>query len=642
MNLMKNPRALGKWFIVGVVLLVFIAALVYFSRDISANSASMPDVSFLNKNMRVEKIFMSDEYSDEQIVNALKNPTYEAKGDDLNSKISLEILSKSKDLSARLNQPAKRSFSDRAKPLSDKGKFIDYVIWTANSKGDILVPSKESLTIDSPKTDSDNFVFSPYIFNARKIFFEEVYNKIEEIVGPRLSDRKITVQVGTGCTSHFEASPNTIVLCNDDINQDWVVVHELAHAFHGLYCLNGIWEEGFAVSVTDIVVPSDQANERGFRNDIYNLPFRAYTERYGVGSGRYISTYYFGSSLMRKLYIENKSFFKQFNTDIYNSSLYGFQFTDGILINLIAKAVPKVENRDTKIWFVDQFAFIPSAVPSGDIHLEISDTQSSALDLFDCYVDGSVVKNYTIKVFGTDGGLLGTTTKRTEYSEFYIDFVDFWNFIGPAKLNAYYKSTGIVKFEYFTNGDESNKRVQYLPKVAISEGESEEEIYGNIFGVVIGDASEVILRNLDTGWKKSYTISNGAFRVDDSEAIAEGKYQMTVIKKMPAGSKKVVAYKYFNKMNMSGYKVVASVLPSDYDLQISKATRAGSILNVSTKPSVNLSQYFSIGAVPRQRVWGSASSLSLDASSYVGKTIQLDVFYNDGLGLTKKRTRSIR
>lgn len=505
---------------------------------------------------------------------------------------------------------------------------------------------------------ADNFDFAPDISEVTKTNLITAYPKIEALYGKRsnidrikITQEKECVPIGRSCYMPWQ---NAIIFSYNQVNESYVALHELIHAFHGPFCLEPIWEEGMTTAATYIIDNTQSIPKDALTNyEEQNLPMRDF---YGVTTAKGIDPYMWGSAAFYKIYLENKQFFLNFNPRLYAITYP----TDSTLTKLVGDVIPKIEGEYTTEWFSHQYSFMPRY-----------DATWNSINYF-FYGEGSEGLGLVIEPISNGGGSVGWSTgvfARKPIKTINLRAVDSKNaeivtctkdvsattgnyndtgfgseayyFYGLSNSDCVTKKSadgflGLVKATLWIDGDTKTSMTKYF------------QLFGNTYqempirGMITSVADQVELVNLDTNWRTTAAVTNGLFSFGQSSASQAGRYQINAYKTVSkcitgtnicTSSRQLVAQKFLNKPEGT----YSAVIDAPYcSTNITTTALNRSITMKATTADGNAcGLVFRLNGVPVYRTWASSAEYSfsdLEKAKTYTVSLLASKGYNRGSG----------
>ena len=354
---------------------------------------------------------------------------------------------------------------------------------------------------------------------------------------------KIKVEDTPSQRPYYQSSTNLVVL--DPTRLDQVtIIHELAHAFHGPFVQQPLWEEGMATAVSEIVMkeidPSfDEHN--AIQNHRYywqkNLAIQSFAETNDTEYSN--EAYNLGAPVMRSLHFANNNFFLAFNLALYQREIEriprsgdftGTELSRHELIQIAdsASSGVRVEERSVRDWFRFQYPFIERIYGrSNSIILPNSYILENNNVAFTLKVPCSEYEDCkaNIRVSKYDG----TTIASADYDiiERTADDGGIINISGAdlfaENYAAYQSYTGMLRF--VIDPSFGSASTQYMPKL-------QNFADYNFIGIVEGGNGDAHVEKIGGGYSASLPINNGLFfntyRNEAEKALSLGDFRITV------------------------------------------------------------------------------------------------------------------
>lgn len=513
----------------------------------------------------------------------------------------------------------------------------DIVIYLADSQGNLITPQLPAkLRVNSStltKTVADNFIFDTSVPANLRQSFIDAYPKIEAFYGPRSDNRKIQVFYDPNLDrGYYNQYSSSIMVDSRFLNDKYLVIHELAHAFHGLYCQTPLWEEGMAEATAEIIsqqngIVSYNEVDQGYpQAELWNLPNRTYDS---VESARASDDpYTIGSMVFAKIFVENPNFFKQFNTILYAQN---YNYDSNLeLINIASKVVSKIEGKPVLDWFSHQYAFFRPSYIAPDTICALNYLFQNLQPDFPMLMLGGWTTHTKInlKLYSASGQLLGAASNLPDNCDSggcYLDVL--YSDIFGSKVNEIFDSyEGLIKLDMTATSNPNNHVIQYIIKaneLATS--------YNSIIGLVAeSKADSVKIQNLTTGWSTNIPIINGFFATNAIGGRQPGKYKVDVYS---SGKLVDTGDRYFNlalptPINGWAYTLVLQENYDSYYLR-SQVYPSNNSVSINTSEGSYTSQTLSLNGFPIDRVWDQNHNFSVTGLQ-PNTTYQYQITQNDG------------
>ena len=608
-----------KWLLIiaGVLLVVGAGVYVYFAKisadvissstDIFADTLEQPD---LNDPTLIR---LPDRYTKDEIKSARTKS--------INGIEAKKLTTKESEISKYIADKA----SELAKSIpivkDEKGRTInDLVFKVADSEGQIISPTTGTIARATKiKKVADNFAFDSTVPQKDKDIMLRAYPIIESIYGPRSSSQPIKVfrnsELYRAC---YMSDMNLIMLDSGD--RDDTPIHELVHAFHGLYGLDSIWEEGMAVKVTQLVVKKMNLTSLTQSESLISSGY-AYRSVYELASvdDEYVADtagstpYMYGSAIIDTFYGADSAFLKNFNNSLYKINLS--QLTAGQVLTTIAQTIKSVEGEDTLSWLSKRYGLTAvTRDEAGDLpqmfsvdlwqegyHQYIDDRFS--ITLRSNYILGD--SDFEINVFDSRGKLLMNNDNCTNTRK--LD-----SYVGKECDNdstEFRDYDGVVKIETTPTAKPENKKIQYLIKVS-----SKTSTLGRKFYILDLSAANYAKITNSAGAVKFLTKESGYFASADSWFSAPGNYKIETYKKTSkctgqdlakcAGS--AIGKKIYYRPNNQFMVHYSIAMPTENlcsgEVNLISPLNNGAIFSVTS--SNNCGYVITANKIPLARYWG--------------------------------------
>lgn len=393
----------------------------------------------------------------------------------------------------------------RAPGDEEKQKFLDAVVVFTDENTRPILPDLENIKSTKssflptafaetrttiPSTNKIAFVISSDFNVTEKQAIQQsidtYYSHIQNIYGPPLFNITVTIRKQSPdswtCGLYF---PSTNIIQISYVNDKNCLLHEMVHAWRDdLVASPSQFEEGSATFVADKILsfePIDGSYD--FRN-------RSFLAQSVISQPQSGYSYGFSAKAFSKLWIEDNSFFKNFNTKIYQ----GFSAKNALL-----GSISTVEGQSINNWFTKQYIFNPSTrqgrafIPE-NLDFRLVDLSSSS--------PMAPLNNKTIsyKLSDMSGNVLGENTCETLYG-----FVEFYK-KGPCSAGFPVGDFEGVSKLVLTDIETSMEDVFYLP-IKITAHEIVSGDYNPVNGIYI------VLPQLDSNLLSK--LSAFAFQITD-------------------------------------------------------------------------------------------------------------------------------
>lgn len=614
-----NKRKLVFWLVLAVLLTASAYALIVrpkFSAD-SVSGAGL-DVSTLANLEASQTTFpiIQLSYTKEQIKKALddykNHPSVDLSNLDALSQKIINELEEKKTALALQSSSEEISY----KIIDKDGVPVD--LSTINT-GSIIAETK------------DNFDFDTDITEEMKNIYISAYPKIEAIYGKRSNNNKIKIEIdeNQGAWSYFYPELNKISLGKGisatSTSGKQIMTHELVHAFRGVYCLPAIWEEGSANFISNLILntggmvtaPHFEANNTPFGNFETENATTAFT-------GAYISGWIFVS----KLYQEDKSFFKRFNSLLYQTAAKNpdIIYSQSQIINLATKTLPIIEGEPSTTWF-NHFYYItkPSVPIANDYNTNPSVDKEGKFDLL---IFKNLKKNKANTYHMVAKDYSGKVIADCQAND---SVVNSWNAgIGQACANrtSIKGYTGLVQVTLTFDGNESDARTKYYPIIDGKSASDPSLSNINTTAVIISSnkADDAVIANKDNpGWKITVPVTNGIIQISDAEAKKSGRYEITLRRNItkicyPAFMKKdctfIATNLYKRTFNRDAFLIQTGIqitMKSGGILGRMKTTLAKNrSIDFTTNASQYVGQLLTINGTIVDRYWGPSNTFTVN------------------------------
>lgn len=522
-----------KFWIIGSVVLLIIAAVVVYLKYYSSIFADEVPADYFESLAQQSAndptiIKLPEKYSKDAIQKAL----------DANAKITSKSVStmnaEQNEIIKEIRNQAKKTVNrieanwqviSKNTPESKKTPKDfrpDSLITIADSNGEPVIPSVTPSSVKAASV-ADNFVFDATVSDKLKGLFIDAYPKLVEAYGPMSDDRPVKVfydaDLGRSYCNTWGKEIHIGGMWGGD--NPATVTHELAHAFHGRYSLDSLWEEGMASDITSVVGAGyyDVAAGGYTLESLVNFP--SYQEKDRNSAWMSVFPYQFGARTFNKFYLEDKDFYKKFNVELYKTVPKYSAHTPQKLINIIASKIAKtVEGEPTAGWFSHQYPFV---------EMDEQGQEMTNIDGSGYLFDGD---SYTdlIKIFGRD--FSQSSDFDVNYydarGEILLNKDDFLTMVkfkcgiikkivkGGPNFKKYQEYTGQITVKYNSIHTPENVHQQIIVK-------SKDRDYG--FHVIGNDGSNIAkFTNIGSGESKYTESENQLYSFDNSLRKEDGRY----------------------------------------------------------------------------------------------------------------------
>lgn len=589
------------------ILIIALAVGVFFlitnkSKADTIGKTSSPSLlsglSVNEQKSEMPTIKLPAKYSSEEITKALADANLKTRSVSTSSTEILAFIDKqTKELVAQTNTKIK---ADQAKtPNASKIGFADLVIDVRDSNDQPLIISQSASQTRSLSV-VDNFNFDASVTPDERTFFTEAYTKIENFIGPRDNEQKIfvthdsTYDTGTVIAAYYPSLNTIRFSMRDDgmseLNKE-VIAHELTHAFYGKHRLSDFWEEAIASTVpkmTGLIVTG--------QFDVYDSYYLYNYFRSAVDSGDYMSGYQYGSWVISRILLEDRTFLVKFNREIFQlTNSQSENMSSPGLIEMIGKIVPKVENKPIYNWFAEQYAFVPSDfnydMYQPNFILNGLSIKKSVEDDELTVQLGFSAKSVNIKIFDYNDKIIGECNNNN--TDFGVEIYDKCR----PKISPSY--SGYIKAIVVPDGNNDLAQTFYFPNPSLYS-------YG-IEGFVVGypGATIVTMTNLDSGKVNATEIKNGYFNFNCAGSICpynadlrkSGRYKLEI---KNGGS--VLTTRYFNKVSTNLVMPVYN-LPNNCNIMALSAIGVPGGISVTATINKFCASIVSLNGVPVVRAY---------------------------------------
>jgi hypothetical protein len=527
-------------------------------------------------------------------------------------------------------------------------RFSDRVIFTKDSEGNYLEPmiAKKIYELDQAEKRKtamlegasagfeDNFVFSGKSTTAIKNIIYKAYGQIYSIMGERsyayfattspLRSKYSKIQVvilplyEVQKICHVDAcyipSTNAIYFPTDVEKRYAMIVHELTHAFQGLFAFDEtIWCEGFATAVETIITETPDSRNLVASIEQTNLPTIDWTA-YRFGSVEYPNyPYYYGQNYMMKFWVEDNEFFKNFSQKYYTQRVATLsdatkKWAEPEYIKIVIGVLPTIEGLAANDWFVSNFIFMPISPIFQDVRLDNPGSllSNSALDVKVKVITGTpAIKYLTFNLYDHNNKQLGSYVKSNPPESFKVEWGNI--VVGKTNWTNLVNYTGLVKLVIMIDANPAKSRIYYFKKYATSGSNYVGECHLGWSAAMIGGGDSAVLKKLDSNGNliKSWTgkIKNGlaCFSLTNDPVIQKmGVYRLVVTKNAikAKGGKIVQPQKQFaHQFNLIANKNYHMVIRTEPDQACANCKTVASHSYIS-KENILLGRKLQVGAKP--------------------------------------------
>ena len=621
--------------------------------------------NLIKKNGAVDHMVkLSSEWTDKQIAEALieyqhlPNNQIKPEQQKIISEIRTKKAAKAKEISAK--NPGK---TDLIISIADSnGQSINQEIFSAlqNKKTSNSLIGKtyaqeatEDRCADAtvPSTN-DNFEFDCSVPDNVRTMLNASYIQIENIYGPKLSDRltgtkdiKITVEMmdeqdsDMGESDYYCADDNTITLNPLHQQDDFVLKHELVHAFHHVL-LNYMpfWEEGMAEAVTWLLSTDEQKKnnilQTYFEDNIatgwgQNFPGSRTSKGFYESETLSFSfrdwyDYYvwFSMANVKLYYAYGPSYFKILNTILIDqlkaADAIGilnddYQIYDQQIMQKAANLVPNLEGYPTLQWFAIKQFGVPNnfsefndsgervvsertlyAAP--DNGYSILTNGSGFIIYFNDPENNSLLDNVSLEIFDANNQSLGKIDNLGAFNSDGIRFETIIklkenDFISSDKLDYYHSYQGLIHMKI------GEVLEEFFPKTdsIYSSGKLKKVIYGLAIGAGNNKIASI------NGTKAS--IKNDMYIIGDPVASKDGLFKVEISPSNLFLSNKTILQG--GKVDYQFYKAKIDSYTTIADLRAMKCCSKADIPNKKITDSCTIcGKTISFNSVPIIRGWG--------------------------------------
>lgn len=588
------------WIIVAVFIIA-IGVLSYFyifNNGFSADSnvtehdqidlASLAGSQYSYEQNGVELIGLMG-YTKNQIEKALSTIYTNENTDDILSEESASIIA---EIYSGTRELIEIAVDDEGEDSSEE-VTRDIIIGVVDLNGEMVTSIGEESVYS---LSADAFIFNSNVDDKIRQIFLEQYEKVEFILGDRVSSDKIPVKIESEpCQFNYYSYSTGIGICKDNQNSANLIAHEITHAFMNPHTLDHLWSEGIAEIVSYLAIDEDAENLKDQTRSMEIENFPSIPHIYN-NTHSFSAVYNWGFAMLMKLYVEDNNILRELYKQIHDYN--GDRFVNNLqLIEMSSRVVDKVENISTKRWFNSFYPWIKmEANMYGDLFLYKFTHHVLAGKKNTIYIkfDEDNTEEYKIEVYDFQGRIIDKFNQSEDDGNWYID-AHSWK-VGES--TEYYNNyNGLLRFEITVGDDKNSKRVQYFPKSSLGYKDSRK---AGVWGIVVGGASSAVVRNIDSGWSETVEVENGLFHTTSSEAKEAGRYLVEVRN----GAGEIIKEHYFNKMNISGYVTLISLQDPDCNSEITNKLSNSSSTELTIKSERNCVKVISRDFIPLTRVWG--------------------------------------
>ncbi len=614
------------------VLLILLAGAVISNYFINRNSVGADELNtFLNNS--ADHSYLNDpglirlpnKYSKEQIETALSNGVIKGKVATEAEAISSQILDEiDKIAKAKSHQALTKSGI-----LDPATSELGFIVRVADSKGNLIIPTAQDASVKSQSATSveDNFDFDERATGENKQLFYLTYSEIEKIYGARSGNTKIKViyDLGEDGRSYYVPSNNEIHL--DTIPKQDTMVHELVHSFHGQFCLQSLWEEGFAAKVTALVLKtmSDETQyehidfliNQGYADEKYANAPSFYSPRFT--STDTMSPYTFGSMTAHKLYLEDKEFFKKFNEKLYK--LDKNSLSSQSLIQLTSTVLGFVEHERTLSWFGHQYPYI-------DYDSDYYNEDNNVGMVLSTTISYNVMipEELDIEIYGTNRNISADDMRVTLYDNSdnilvepsSFDIVSFNRghdlIIRSSNIPKKYADyKGLMKVKAISRSDSrkntqdyfiktSSYKPSYRKMMVASPGVSDGFVKitnmdngNNVFGKIVNGIYEKEYKDKD---EEDWLSASGVFKVELFSAIAN-----CTNPNLKSCVDQKILMEYHNLSSGEKRIYLKSDQKNECSFGATKVTSDGAMISFLSRANTNCGHTVFINEIPVKRAW---------------------------------------
>ena len=549
-----------------IVILIIASALFFLKNKIGADVLKTVDrESDARTKPTIPLVILENDYSREEIQNALSS-FQELKKKEISSisdQKSRQILTEIEQKKTELVKAQLEKFNlTNPKSQIATNNFFDVVYAIADKKNEIIsIPQLEDAV--ATKNIQDNFNFAPNIPGWLKNDAYEMYQKIENLMGPRTRSGQIYVRFGEQAMGTYGNLVLEISHSLDDSNfAKYVIAHELVHAFqdqadggYGNYSeywpTEGMAEAVGSIAVRDIFTDLDMQNRY---SSVGLASAESALEQPNLGNeyfwSRYINSYTLGSTVFMKIYRENPDVFKELSRLRANSS-------SNSMIHNICQTVKKIENKVCGEWFTQKSLYIN--FPKDEILQQSAEIGSSyyimANDSFQSNTPSSLLGDTSWLNLMLGGREQSVVVTAYDYRDARVAE---WKMnadhdIARTFISNDFPSEGFLKLELNIDNNTNQKVIQYFYSRASGADSS---MKNDIYGLVIGEGDRIRVSRLNPAndsatWSSTVSVINKSYKISAEEIGQGGKFKLEVFNQSAAGT--ILDQKIFYKENYLYY-----------------------------------------------------------------------------------------
>jgi len=673
---MKKPFKI----ILTIFVIVAIAALVLYYLNLKNPADSQTEgntLSFNNLSYQLPRAIKTEDAVDAVL-------SYRQSGDKNLSEQSKSILD-------TINNGLKEKAKIEAEEISNNTEPSDLIVYLQDADGNYLSPlilqeqlseTKNVSLFGSAQALGPDQVFDIYLQEidskiadeVKKVLYE-YYNQLVISFGP-IHNYKDKIKVSASYDLPLSVTGIYFPDLNEiQINDKYLVfsppmpgwdsplrpglstaiVHELAHAFHGLYnlFLPDIWKDGFASAISESLINPSYSNHclMGYiKSETENVSFRDFEDR--------LDRYYWGGMIFSKIFVENRNFFTLINNKIYakidsnvgvpisyldaKAKTQKFRLYNVDLVGMIPSIVPTIENLPAEIWLANRFALVDSRqntaslIQNGSIFVSTDyfNLTSNGRNALEISVNPVPSPSYSINIFNASNQKIGNKD-FTSQSQTNI-LVNYADIITDPNWSTY---EGILRIEIKMN---NQIREQFIPRIRNYQG----QIYGlswgaidsqvDATGIVGGDwvniSGEILDKNgnIINKINQKLPIKNGLFMLSNKLVENAGKFKAELHKtnsgvyNQDKPVEKIVT-RYFNKIYLDSGSVIILINPTDTQCCFETSTLLNGDVQIQAKSCLKPCGQVAVNStkVPFRRCWGQNCTFTKSSAKFQAVKIYL-------------------